>query len=154
MTISKQAIEEVRQLAHKRRKLADEAETVLRSMERMAAEEAHSPSDTANIVSGQNDLNGVDYPLVAKPKASKSTLDQIRESLDDFADREFSVSDIEHALTERGRSFPRKSARPRIAMLLRKLEKKGTIERTFRATGPIPHRFRVRPPENDGRLGN
>jgi len=73
----------------------------------------------------------------------RTLIADVRHQIKRFGQREFTVAQVEQLLLEERTSLPGSQPRARLAMILKKLEDSGEVERTYKGAGSEPNRFRL-----------
>jgi hypothetical protein len=73
----------------------------------------------------------------------RSLVDEIRDLVKQFGDKEFTVAIVEAALAKTGVEIDAKQPRARIAVAMGKLEKEGFLEVSFRGAGNTPNVYKM-----------
>lgn len=77
------------------------------------------------------------------PEKSITFAESVRQAIKTFGSNEFLVANVESVMKARGVRLPPKNVRPRIAMVLQDLTKKGVVIVSQKGEGNTPHRYRL-----------
>lgn len=141
------SLDSLRAMVEEKRKELEELEAAIRVMERLETKDlSFAPTDTptpSNEINddGIIDLNNLDVAQSA-PQRKRSLKDDVRDLVPRFGDQEFTVSHVEAALKNMGKTTNAKNFKNRLSMLVRTLADENVIERTYKGAGKTPHKYR------------
>ena len=132
-----------KKIAAKRLELEEE-ENALKVFKRLMGITEINKADDVSVIKNKEDIKFDDLFSGDMAFKRRFLVDDIRELVQKFGTKEFTVAIVHKALIQQGAELDAKSPRPRIATALGKLVDEGTLELLFKGAGNKPHIYKVK----------